>query len=230
LINNTRAHNNMAASAKSVLSNVKNIIFDLDGTLIDSSAGVIEATNYALLQCGYPAQSAAKIKSYIGSPLDEMFPNMCNGDVTKLKAFFHERAREIMVDLSEPLPGAEKVLLALKKHGVCLAIATTKFKENSGGTFAKFGWVDIFDAMAFGDEVAKVKPAPDIIELVLTRLDAKKDETLMVGDTRNDILAARAAGLRCVAVSSPFTNDDLTAYKPLVVIPRLADLLPLLGI
>jgi HAD superfamily hydrolase (TIGR01509 family) len=191
---------------------------------------MVDATNYALTSCGFAREEPKRIKTFIGYPLDIMFPELCNGDLIELKACFHRRAGEIMVDRTEPLPGAQEVLTALKDSGFRLAVATTKFRENSGGIFAKLGWENVFDVMAFGDDVTRVKPAPDIIELVLDRLGAKKEETLMVGDTRNDIEAARAAGVRCVAVNSPFNNEDLQEYRPLAVLPSLVDLLPLLGL
>jgi phosphoglycolate phosphatase len=197
-----------------MFSKMKNIVFDLDGTLIDSSEGVIEATNYALVSLKQSPRSASEIKRFIGHPLETMFASFCDAPVEPLKARFQERARLTVVASAHAMPGTDEVLPLLVQAGFRLAIATTKYAVHTTGTIKKLGWESYFAALASGDEVEQVKPAPDLVFLALQRLGAVPGESVMVGDTINDILAARAAGIRVISVKSPFGGDDLGAHQP----------------
>lgn len=203
---------------------VRNIIFDLDGTLIDSSPGVIEATNYALTRLGQKTRSAAEIIPFIGHPLEEMFAAFCAAPIAVLSAAFQERAVTAVVGSARALPGVIALLPRFHAAGYRLAIATTKYAVHTEGIVKKLGWTAYFSALASGDEVAHVKPAPDIIELALRRLGAKRTETVVVGDTVNDIMAARSAGVMVIAIKSPFGNGDLAASGPNMVLENFAEL------
>lgn len=204
---------------------VKHIIFDLDGTLIDSSLGVAEAANYALTAAGEKPRSLEEIARFIGYPLEDMFKTFTDAPPDTLTAAFQVRARHTVVASATALPGVEALLPRLQAAGYKLAVATTKYKVHTEGIIRKLGWEAYFAALVSGDEVARVKPAPDIIELALRRLQACPDDTVMIGDTINDIIAARAAGItRIIAVKSPFGADNIAAYKPDLMIARFSDL------
>jgi len=209
---------------------IENLIFDLDGTLIDSSAGVVESTNYALSRLGFAPRRAADIKRFIGSSLDEMFTAFAASPREQLKAFFQERAASAVVSSARPMDQVEETLATLHDSGYRMAVATTKFLVHTTGIIRKFGWYRYFQATASGDEVANVKPAPDLVILALRRLGASPESTLMIGDTKNDILAARAAGIRVVAVESPFGDDNLRAYKPDHLLGTISELSALLDL
>ena len=202
---------------------LKNIIFDLDGTLIDSSTGVIESTNYALKALNQPTRSDEEIKRFIGYPLDKMFPAFCDAPVDRLKAAFQVKAQEAIIASAEPLPGVE-ALLPLIAGRYRLGIATTKFSVHTEGIIKKLGWDDYFKTLVSGNEVINVKPAPDIVELALARLEGTAADTVMIGDTVNDVLAARGAGIKVIAMRSPFGDDDLESSEPDIIIESFADL------
>lgn len=183
---------------------VRNLIFDLDGTLIDSSAGVVEAVNYSLRQMGQPEQPAEAIKPFIGYPLNKMYPGFTDAPVRELRRHFQVKAAQVMVTSTEVLPGAEDTLLRLRREGYRLAVATTKIRRHVDGILKKFAWQDLFEAVAGGDEVEQVKPDPSIFRLLLGRLGAKASDTITIGDTENDVLAARAVPMKVVAVRSPY--------------------------
>jgi len=205
-------------------SNIANIIFDLDGTLIDSSEGVAEAVNYALVSLGEPSRSLEEIKRYIGYPLEEMFSVFSDISPAKLKSAFWEKASHSVVAATKPLPGVEELLPLFCQAGFSLAIATTKYSLHTVGIVNKLGWNSYFKALASGDEVVHVKPAPDLIQLALTRLKAKPKDSIMIGDTINDILSARSAGVRVIAVKSPFGNDNLADCNPDLLVDSFSDL------
>jgi HAD superfamily hydrolase (TIGR01509 family) len=210
---------------------VNHIIFDLDGTLIDSSYGVAEAVNYALATVGERPRSHDKIARFIGYPLEEMFKTFTDAPADKLNAAFQVRARHSVVASAVALPGVGELLPRLHSAGYRMAIATTKFKIHTEGIIRKLGWEDYFAALVSGDEVARVKPAPDALELTLRRLGAEPDDTVMIGDTINDIIAARAAGItKIIAVESPFGADKIATYEPDLMITRFADLEEVFGL
>jgi len=190
------------------LKTIRNLIFDLDGTLIDSSDGVVEAVNYSLQQMGQPPQSPEAIKPFIGYPLETMYPHFTDAPLDKLLGHFRDKAVETIVVSTSPLPGVEEVLSQLRAEGFKMAIATTKIRMHLNGIMVKLGWKSTFSATVGGDEVSRVKPDPEALELALMRLHARADESLMIGDTINDVLAARAVPMEVVAVASPYGIEN----------------------
>jgi len=207
-----------------MLQDIEHIIFDLDGTLIDSSAGVIEATNYALAELGEAPRQRKEIIRYIGYPLEDMFASFTKLPADKLAEKFQEKARITVVASTIALPGVEDTLRLLYRARFKMGIATTKYDYHTEAIIKKLNWANYFSATASGNEVEKVKPHPDLVRLAIDRLGGRAEKTIMVGDTVNDILAARAAGIPVIAIRSKFGNDDLRAHRPNLLLPRFTDL------
>lgn len=187
----------------------KNIIFDLDGTLIDSSEGIVEAVNYSLIKMGDQTQPPDEIKKYIGYPLSQMYPMFSKNSIKELYHYFQEKAKTTIVNTTIAIPGVQPVLDRLVENNYKLSIASTKIRENIDGIINKLNWGKYFNTWCGGDEVAKVKPDPEILLLALGKMKAEKDETIVVGDTVNDIYAAQNCNMKVVAVRSPYGNDDI---------------------
>lgn len=206
------------------------LIFDLDGTLIDSSAGVVDAVNYSLRRLGHPERRHEDISRYIGYPLKQMYADFGVGPFSELYRHFQDRAAETVVSSSYPLKGATDTIAHLRCRGWKMAIATTKVRRHVEAIVEKFGWEDTFDVLVGGDDVAKVKPDPEAFRLAMTRLGANPAQTLVIGDTVNDVLAAKAIPVTVVAVRSPYGGEtDLRSSHPDYVIDSITDLEVLLG-
>ena len=190
------------------MNSVKNLIFDLDGTLIDSSDGVVEAINYSFEKMGLPKQETRLLKSYIGYPLSVVYRELSDAPVEELYRHFQVKAAESVVASTVPLPGVNETLEVLAKTGYKMAIGTTKIKRHTVGIIEKLGWTDYFCANVGGDEVEKVKPAPDIFELTLKRMKGSTANSIVVGDTVNDLHSAKSAGMRMVGVRSPYDGYE----------------------
>lgn len=207
------------------MNTLRFLIFDLDGTLIDSSDGVVEAVNYSLRMTGQAERSAGDISRYIGFPLRHMYAEFGVGPFDQLYRHFQDCAAVSVIEASVSLPGANTVIEELHTAGFTMAIATTKIRRHVDQIVAKLGWADYFGALVGGDEVSLPKPDPAVFRLALSRLSAVPDQSLVIGDTINDVLAAQELSLPVVAVRSPYGGDDqLAASNPDYLIDTIAQL------
>ncbi len=208
---------------------VQALIFDLDGTLIDSSEGVVAATNYALRQMGQADQSPETIKRYIGFPLKQMFADFTTASADKLYDHFQVKAAETVVASARALDGVDEVLAELDRRGLRMSIATTKTRSHLDGIIAKLGWANYFPSSVSGSDVSAPKPDPEAFSLALHKLNCRAESALAVGDTINDILAARRIPMRVASVPSPYGGHEaVAALRPDYMLNHLEDLLRLL--
>ena len=209
---------------------IQTLIFDLDGTLVDSSEGVVDATNYALKQMGERERSPQEIKPYIGFPLQQMFREFASAPVDQLYRHFQVRAAETVVASARALEGVNDVLEQLHQRGYTMSIVTTKTRSHLDGIVAKLRWQRYFTHNISGSDVASPKPNPEAFMLALDRLGCTADSALAIGDTINDILAARAIKMKVASVPSPYGgHEEVAALKPDYELTHLSDLLPLLS-
>ncbi len=209
--------------------NVSAIIFDLDGTLIDSSEAIVECFEFALRQTGHSPGDPQLIRRNIGTSLERMFSLFTNGDTTQLVRLYRERYGQVFLEKSYLLPGVKETLDTLSDRGYRLGIATTKPRYFAEPILENLGIRRFFDAVAGGEEVTRLKPAPDLLQLALSRLGAPSDETFYVGDHPVDVEAARSAGLQIICVATGFwTREELEKQNPAAVISHLSELSALL--
>lgn len=207
------------------IANICNIIFDLDGTLIDSSDGIVEAANYAFDQLNLQRPDPNEIKKYIGYPLDQMFSQFGGQNYEEFLNIFREYGNRSIVNAARPLDGVEITLGLLKQFEFNLGIATTKCQYHLDAIVARLGWVNYFDVLCGSDKIAHVKPDPEQIMLVMKMISGTPDNTIVVGDTINDINAAHAAGLKAIAIPSLFGDQkDLIESKPDITLDSIGQL------
>jgi HAD superfamily hydrolase (TIGR01549 family) len=205
---------------------IKNLIFDLDGTLIDSSKGVAEATNFALKSIGEKPRPIEEISAFIGYPLEEMFASFSGGSYEQFWGFFKTRARQVVVDSTIQLDDADIVIKTLAERGYKLAIGSTKISVHISGILKKMGWDKYFSAFVGADNVSRVKPSPDVFLQAMELMKADKDETVAIGDTVNDIFAAKAAGIGSIGIMSPYGNNGrLSESNPDMLLDKLVYIL-----
>ena len=211
------------------LRNIKNLIFDLDGTLIDSSEGVVNTVNATLKHFGEPERTPPEITRFIGYPLEEMFHTFSHLPYPELWEKFQELGRDVITDFSQPIEGVDLVLKELHQRGYRLGIGTTKIHFHLDKIVRKFEWNQLFDALVGADDVPRVKPHPDAFLQVMSLLGGNTSNSLVVGDTINDLLAARAAGLTAAILPSPYgTSISSHSAAPDIKLKNFAELLQLL--
>lgn len=200
------------------------IVFDLDGTLVDSLPDIVASFLAGFVHRGIEVPAQAAVEAAIGEPLETMYSAFAPPEeVSPLCAFYRSHYREHFQDSSRPFPGVFDLLKELGSRGYLRVVATTK-KSALAVPFAKAMGLSSHLDHVQGTDVGPAKPAPDVIHRALGAVDG--EGTWMVGDTVHDIEAGRAAGLRTYAVSwGTHTKARLEASRPDVLAPDLSRLL-----
>ena len=209
------------------------VIFDLDGTLVDTAPDLHAALNHTLAAHGLPAVEESLARRFIGHGALVMIERAIEHlaqtrDDTQplLEAFLAHYGDNICVH-SRPYPTVEETLRALRGRGAKLAVVTNKRKWFADRLLEALGWADHFDAVVGGDSADRPKPAADPVHLTSSLLDVPMQELLFIGDSATDVGAARAAGIPVVCVRDGYNEgtpaEDLGADA---VIDRFVELVP----
>ncbi|GAA5128604.1 HAD-IA family hydrolase [Alloalcanivorax gelatiniphagus] len=210
------------------------VIFDWDGTVMDSTARIVQCMHLAGADLALPLLDDDAVRGIIGLGLPEairtLYPDLDDHGVGRMRDCYasHFVAAE---RVPSPLyPGALDTLAALRDAGLLLAVATGKSRKGLDRVWAGSGLGHWFHASRCADESVS-KPAPAMVEELLAELAVRPERALVVGDTAFDLEMARAAGVDRVGVSyGAHPVARLTPSLPLAVIDALPELLPLIGI
>ncbi|MBN8819547.1 MAG: HAD-IA family hydrolase [Sphingomonas sp.] len=208
--------------------------FDLDGTLVDSSADLAAATNHALASIGLPTHDVEEVKRFVGKGTRIMLERAlrASGDYSEARldalrpAFADYYDRHLSVH-TRPYSGAVDALDALRERGVRVGLCTNKSERFTLPLLEELGLHDRFDAIVCGDTLGAgvLKPDPAPVAAMVAR--AGGGRSVFLGDTSHDIDAARGAGIASIAVRFGFVDaaDELGADA---ILDHYGDLLPLL--
>ena len=178
------------------------ILFDLDGTLVDSATDIANAFNYAIEQRGIPPVSRTEIEAMLGEGMALIMKKFdewkeLGVDPAVIRKHFREYYLAHIAVYSSPYPGVEDTLQRLKDFKK--AVVSNKLEVFTVKTLRQLHLLRYFDLVVGGDSGPERKPSPQAILSVLAKLDVPADATLMVGDTTYDIEAGRGAGAKTVA-------------------------------
>jgi len=190
------------------------ILFDLDGTLIDSTEAILESFAEAFKQMGMKQPDDEAIKKLIGYPLDVMFVELGVPEVQKWDYVdaYKRHYRKISKEKTVLLPYAREAIELAYRHAR-LGIVTTKTALYSREMLEHMGVMRYFDTLVGREDVTHPKPHPEPIETALARMGCGKEKCWMIGDTPMDIEAAQRAGIACAALSCGYASiDELSAY------------------
>ncbi|MDQ2836421.1 MAG: HAD family hydrolase [Actinomycetota bacterium] len=186
----------------------KLVIFDLDGTLIDTPIGIVDTFQEVFRQFELPTCERAAIRATVGMPLTRAFGQLLelteeDQIVRAAVSQYQQSFRQVVLPRAAELvfPGVPEGLAALRSDGLVLAVATSKFRANADALLAAAGLLDEFDLVVGADEVSQPKPDPEMGRLVLANLAIDPADAIMVGDTTHDLLMAQAAGIPSIAVT-----------------------------
>lgn len=203
------------------------ILFDFDGTLADSYDAIAASVNHVRAHRRLPPLSVDQVRVHVGhGPGHLLAHTVGTGDPDENDALYRRHHPTVMKQGTRLLPGAADMLNALKSRGLKLAVCSNKPLPYTIALLASLGVADRFDAVLGPEDVARPKPAPDMLLAGLSRLEVKADEALYVGDMTVDITTARGAGVSVwVVPTGSDSRATLEAAGPDRLLDRL-DMLP----
>ena len=187
----------------------KTVLFDLDGTLTDSGDGIINCAIPALKHFGLPIPSREELRVFVGPPLHETFQRFGVPSDRTDEAIRVYRSRYIPTGMFEntPYPGIKELLETLKKENYTLYVATSKPEEMSVTILERFGLAPYFDRIC-GASIDSSRSTKDAVIAYLLEQSGAKEDMVMVGDTKYDVLGAKAHGIPAIGVSWGYGSAD----------------------
>ena len=207
------------------LQNVKAVLFDLDGTLVESSEAIIDTVEKVLESKGLKC-NRADVAGMIGLPLENIFgvlvPNLSKEEIWQLVYEYREYYIVHHLEKTAIHPSAKMILGELKARGFKLGITTAKYREPVMDVLAHFGILELFDVVVTGYEVKRHKPSPDIVLEAAKRLGISPKQCVVVGDSPLDVQAGKQAGSFTIGVvSKTYVKKQLKSAKPTAIIEKL---------
>jgi len=209
------------------------VIFDLDGTLVDSVLDLCNAVNAARQSMNLPPLPEATVASYVGNGAPvlikrAMGPEATDAQLEEALAYFLGYYRDHMLDHTRPYPGVVEALDQLHARGVKMAVLTNKPVRFSREMCKGLGFDKYFFQIYGGNSFEQKKPDPIGIHTLAREIGADLASTWMVGDSATDIQTARNAQVKCVGVTYGISPDSLKDNPPDILLDTLVDLPPLL--
>jgi phosphoglycolate phosphatase len=208
------------------------VVFDLDGTLVDTAPDLVNALNYILTREGLPAVPLQSARSMIGAGARKLIErgveldgrHVGPDDITRLTNDFIDRYAAHIADESRPFEGLEAALDELSARGYRLAVCTNKLEWLSKLLLDELGLSSRFSAICGADTFGVSKPDPAILRQTVARVGGELASSVMVGDAGTDIGVARRAGIPVIGVSFGYTEIPIADLKPDRVVEHMRDL------
>lgn len=191
----------------------KAVIFDLDGTLLNTLDDLADSTNYALSKFGYPARTIDEVRQFVGNGVAKLIERAIpegknNPNFEKCLAIFKENYAQNMYNKTAPYNGIIEMLSNLKSKGIKIAVVSNKFDLAVKELCKKYfeGFIDF----AAGENEAqgiKKKPAPDTVISVLNEFNFASEDAVYVGDSDVDIMTAKNSKMPCISVTWGFRDE-----------------------
>ncbi len=199
----------------------KLVIFDLDGTLLDTREDIANACNHALRMCGCPERRLDEYNMLVGRGILNLFRGALPEDrrtddmVMNMKNHFVPYYNEHIDDCTRPYPGIIGMMDSLAAAGIAFAVASNKYQEGTEALVGKYFGAYDFACILGQREGKPIKPDPGIVHEAMAAAGVSLDETVYCGDSDVDMQTGVNAGVRTVGVTWGFrTRAELAAYEP----------------
>lgn len=199
----------------------KLVIFDLDGTLLNTIADLAQSTNHALQALGYPTHELSAYPFMVGNGINKLFERALpegektQENVLRVRARFIPYYNEHNADMSCPYPGIPELLERLQYKGIQMAVASNKYQEATSKLIAHYFPSVRFAAVLGQREGIPVKPDPTIVHDILQATTVTPADVLYVGDSGVDMQTARNAGIEACGVTWGFRpRTELEEFAP----------------
>lgn len=210
------------------------IVFDLDGTLIDTAPDLLDSLNHSLAASDLLAVDEAGFRRFVGHGGRVMIERAHAAQNRSLVAEEHERLLKLFLDhytinipgKSRPYPGVVAALDRFRAAGYLMAVCTNKYEANSVALIGALGLENYFAAICGQDTFAFRKPDPRHLTETINLAGGDPYNALMVGDSQTDIDTAKAAGIPVAAVDFGYTDRHVREFEPTLVISHFDTLTP----
>lgn len=209
---------------------MKAILFDLDGTLLDTSKGVIESAIFAAKQLGYEELPHSTMMTFIGPPIQDSFKKYYHSDdetAQKAASIFRNYYLEKAITNANVYPGVHELMKELNKRKVKIAVATYKREDIALKILINFK-LDVYcDVIHGADNFNKLTKA-EIINICLNDIDVDRKEVALVGDTEHDAMGALKAGVSFIGVTYGLgfkSNSDILHFPNIGIVDNIRDIL-----
>jgi phosphoglycolate phosphatase len=214
------------------MSPIRTVVFDLDGTLVDTAPDLINALNFVLTREGLPAVPLEVARAMIGAGARKLIERGLEvdgrpagpGDVTRLTNDFIDHYAGHIADQSRPFEGLEDALDDLAALGYRFAVCTNKLEWLSKLLLEQLGLSARFSAICGADTFGVSKPDPAILRQTIIRAGGDVASAVMVGDAGPDVGVARRAGIPVIGVTFGYTEVPLADFKPDRLIDHMREL------
>ncbi len=215
---------------------MRTIVFDLDGTLIDTAPDLISTLNITLGREGVPAVPFEEARKMIGGGARGMIEKALvaegigtstvkfKAELERMYGDFVEHYAAHIADRSRPFPGLETALDGLAAAGYRLAVCTNKLEWLSVRLLEKLDLTRHFAAICGQDTFGMQKPDPEVLRRTIVKAGGEPDRAIMVGDSGTDVRTARAAALPVIAVTFGYSEVPIESLKPDRLISSYAEL------
>lgn len=209
------------------------LVFDLDGTLIDSTQDLAQSVNATRADAGLPPLPTAAIASYVGDGAEMLIRRALgtaasDDDVSRGLAYFLWYYREHMLDHTTLYKGVAEALAAWQAAGLAMAVLTNKPERFSRDLIAGLGLGECFARVYGGNSFQTKKPEPYGLCRIMRELRRSPERTLMIGDSSVDVLTARNAGTDCAGVSYGLRPEDFAQHPPDILVDDMRELAAML--
>lgn len=210
----------------------KAVLFDFDGTLIDSALDIHAATNMLLARDGLGPVSLPEVKAMIGEGTRKLVARAFEAAGKPLDAATLDEKYEQMVPLyaanltklTQLMPGTADALAQLHRDGVAMALVTNKPNFAIAEILTHFNLTDYFPVIVGGDSGVPHKPAPDMLFLALNKLGCEAADAVFVGDSPADARSAQAAGMKLVLIEGGYSREPLESLGADAVLHDMGEL------
>lgn len=219
---------------------IKGVGFDLDGTLVNSLPGLANAVDATLQSVGLPTAGEERVSHWIGNGATLLIQRALiwaggeaptESDVNRLRQVFDAHYAQTIESGSQLYPNVLTTLDILQQHAIPMALVTNKPSPFVAPLLEQLGINHYFNTLIGADDVVVKKPHPAPIYLVLGQLGLRAEEFLFVGDSRNDIQAAKAAHCPSAAMTYGYNyGEPIALSQPDYVLDNFADILPMIGL
>lgn len=212
---------------------VKYILFDLDGTLVDTTNLILSTYRESVSKMVDSPPTDEEILKGFGTPLTSqlhrLFPTLRDRQ-SEIIELWKETQEKLHDTLIKPFPETAEVLAELRRLGHPMGVVTSKERVQAERDMKLYGLTSLIDVVVCWDDTSNHKPHPEPILKGMELLAARPQDTLYVGDSLHDMKAGREAGTRVAAAMwGPFAKDALLAFKPDYLLNSIRDLLMVAG-